>query len=197
MITCTPSTGELSVHLDINAIFPDRSLQGVSKVTVEIIDVDDNPPRFDNQKVWKRHLREALYRKGKKIDLPKAHDIDLLPEHRLIRYTLEHHSPAAEEIFHFEVSSSETPTLVLLKDLDAETQEYFNMTLLAFNPSRRPHFPSMYMGDRSSEQLESRLQVEIYVVDMNDNEPYFEKSIYNVTVPEDTLLGTTIFQVCH
>ncbi|EUB61026.1 Protocadherin gamma-A4 [Echinococcus granulosus] len=194
IVTCTPSTGELSVQLDVNAILPDGGLQAVFKVTVEVLDVDDNPPLFDNQRVWKRHLREVFYRKGRKIDLPKARDIDLLPEHRLIRYTLEQHSPAVEDTFHFEVSSSETPTLVLLKDLDAETQEYFNMTLVAFNPSRSSHYHGMYVGGRGSEQLESRLQVEIYVVDMNDNEPYFEEPSCNVTVHEDTLPGTVIFQ---
>ncbi|KAH9285015.1 Protocadherin gamma-A4 [Echinococcus granulosus] len=195
IVTCTPSTGELSVQLDVNAILPDGGLQAVFKVTVEVLDVDDNPPLFDNQRVWKRHLREVFYRKGRKIDLPKARDIDLLPEHRLIRYTLEQHSPAVEDTFHFEVSSSETPTLVLLKDLDAETQEYFNMTLVAFNPSRSSHYHGMYVGGRGSEQLESRLQVEIYVVDMNDNEPYFEEPSCNVTVHEDTLPGTVIFQL--
>lgn len=82
--------------------------------------------------------------------------------------------------YHF----SETPTLVLLKDLDAETQEYFSMTLVAFSPSRG-----------TSDQLNSHLQIEIYVVDMNDNEPYFDQSSYNVTVPEDTLPGSVVFQV--
>lgn len=71
------------------------------------------------------------------------------------------------------------------------------MTLVAFNPSRSSHFHGMYVGDRRSEQSESRIQIEIYVVDMNDNEPYFEKSSYNVTVHEDTLPGTAIFQVRH
>ncbi|VUZ50033.1 unnamed protein product, partial [Hymenolepis diminuta] len=105
----------------------------------------------------KRHLKEAVYRKGRKIDLPKARDADLLPEHRSIQYSLEPKSPTVKETFHFEVFGSETPTLVLLKDLDAETQEYFSMTLVAFSPSRG-----------TSDQLDSHLQVEIYVVDMND-----------------------------
>ncbi|VDO15422.1 unnamed protein product, partial [Rodentolepis nana] len=183
VILCNPATGELSIQLDVNVLLPGGGLQEVYKVTVQILDVDDNPPRFDNR-VWKRHLKEALYRKGRKIDLPKARDVDLLPEHRAIQYSLESSSPTVMETFHFEVLNSETPTLILLKDLDAETQEYFNMTLLAFSSSRGV-----------SDQVDSRLQIEIYVVDMNDNEPYFDQPCYNITVPEDTLPGLVIFQV--
>ncbi|VDD81788.1 unnamed protein product [Mesocestoides corti] len=193
VVTCTPSTGELSVQLDVNSLLPDGSLQAVFRVTVEILDVDDNPPRFDHQTVWSRHLKEALYRKGRKIDLPKARDIDLLPQHRNIQYILEQNPPSAEGVFHFEVSERGTPTLVLLKDLDAETQEFFNMTVVAFNPPRSSH--GKYTPTRASTDLESRLRVEIYVVDTNDNEPYFEKTSYNVTVPENTLPGTTIFHL--
>ena len=105
MVTCTPTMGELTVQLDVNALLPDGSLKAIYKITVEIVDVDDNPPRFDNNQVWKRRLQEAVYRRGRKIDLPKALDDDLLPENRIIRYNLEHHSPMAEDIFHFEVSS--------------------------------------------------------------------------------------------
>ncbi|KAM7532960.1 hypothetical protein Aperf_G00000126853 [Anoplocephala perfoliata] len=178
VVTCNTATGDLSVQLDVNILLPDGGLQAVFKVTVEILDVDDNPPRFDNR-MWKRHLREAVYRKGHKIDLPKARDTDLLPEHRSIRYRLEQNF---EDTFH-------------LEDLDAETQDYFNMTLVAFSPSRGSLLHGIYPGDKTSDQLESRLQVEIYVDDMNDNEPFFDKPNYNITVPEDTLPGTAIFQL--
>lgn len=101
VVTCNSAIGELSVQLDVNVLLPDGGLQAVFKVTVEILDVDDNPPHFDNR-IWKRHLREAVYRKGHKIDLPKARDADLLPEHRSIRYRLEQNS---EDTFHLEVSN--------------------------------------------------------------------------------------------
>lgn len=69
------------------------------------------------------------------------------------------------------------------------------MTLVAFSPSRGSLLNGIYPGDKTSDQIESRLQIEIHVDDMNDNEPFFDKASYNITVPEDTLPGTAIFQV--
>lgn len=86
----------------MNVLHPDGGLQAIFKVTVEILDVDDNPPRFDSL-VWKRDLKEGVYRKGRKIYLPKARDADLLPKHRIIQYSLESKSQSVKETFHFEV----------------------------------------------------------------------------------------------
>ncbi len=107
VVTCVPSTGELSIQLDVNALNRDNTLQAVFKVTVAVTDLDDNPPRFDHQVVWSQQLKEALYPKGRKINLPKARDSDLLPQHRIIKYRLEqHHTPlmSDERVFRFEVS---------------------------------------------------------------------------------------------
>ncbi|VDN36522.1 unnamed protein product, partial [Dibothriocephalus latus] len=60
----------MTVHLDVNAIQADGSLRAVFKVSVNILDLDDNQPQFD-QPVWQRQLKEALYRQGRRIDLPK------------------------------------------------------------------------------------------------------------------------------
>ena len=69
------------------------------------------------------------------------------------------------------------------------------MTLVAYNPPKDPHLHNMYQADPILERRESHLQIEIFVIDMNDNEPHFDRSSYNVTVPEDTPPGSTIFQV--
>ncbi len=82
---------------------------------------------------------------------------------------------------------------MLLKDLDAETQDSFNMTLIAYN-ELLPHGP-FNQGIYPPTQHESRLRIEIFVVDTNDNEPNFDSDVYNVTVPEDTPPGTVIFEV--
>ncbi|VDL92072.1 unnamed protein product [Schistocephalus solidus] len=193
-ITCSLATGNLTVHLDVNAIQVDGSLRAVFKVSIDILDLDDNQPQFD-QPVWQRQLKEALYRQGRRIDLPKARDRDLLASHRIIHYRLEPDDP--DSIFRFEMSHMDTPSLVLRQDLDAESQESYSLVLVAFNPTSGSGriFHHQQLQQHLSEGLnESRLQINIAVVDMNDNEPYFEKPVVNITVPEDQALGSVIYR---
>lgn len=151
--------------------------------------MEDNPPQFDPP-VWHRHLKEALYRKGRRIDLPKAFDKDLMSIYRIIKYRLE---PGPHEtMFHFEMNGKDTPSLVLKEDLDAETQLGFNMTLVAFNPSPASQMMGSFLQNDVSE---SKLKIRIVVIDMNDNEPFFKNTNYNITVLEDTPTGSIIFQV--
>lgn len=185
-ITCL-ANGNLTVHADINAVRADASLVSIYQTRIHIGDLNDNLPTFDQPR-WSRSLKEALYRKGRRIDLPKARDNDISPKNSQVHYRLE---PYTEDVrntfgpFKLEVNPTGKPSLLLLEDLDAELYSEYRLILFAYSP-----IPTD--GPLDSE---ARLELDIQVLDMNDNEPRFSKDIYKVSVSEDTPVGSVIFQV--
>ncbi|CAL8102042.1 unnamed protein product [Calicophoron daubneyi] len=209
-ISCS-SDGQVTIQLDINAVMPDASLRALHRASIRVHDVNDNWPKFEQVR-WHKRLKEALYRKGRRLELPKARDADLLAEHSRIRYRLEPmESSNTSELeppgipFLLDVSKSGQPGLILTQDLDAETKERHRFVLVAYSPTPlwTPSASSWRAEDRTrkystisdSQRAESRMEIDIEVADMNDNEPKFSSSSYNVSVAEDTPPGTVIFRL--
>ncbi|KAA3673950.1 protocadherin delta 1 [Paragonimus westermani] len=172
--------------------------------------MDDNWPKFDQVR-WHKRLKEVLYRKGRRLDLPKARDADILDEHSRIHYRLE----SSESItggsvpdvydgpFKLEVTATGQPGLILTEDLDAEVIARHQMVLAAVSPSvvfAQPiqtssrQYPKGFHNSIQSPTT-ARLLIDIEVADMNDNEPRFNAPLYNVSVTEDTPPDTVIYEV--
>ncbi|TNN19816.1 Protocadherin gamma-A1 [Schistosoma japonicum] len=192
------SSGDLIVQFDVNAVQADGSLRAVHHVIVRIHDLNDNGPKFDQIR-WHKRLKEVLYRAGRRIDLPKARDIDILPEHSRINYRLESwqdEGPSSfvpfKSPFKLDISSSGQLGLILTEDLDAETETRHRFVLVAYSPN------VIELKNTLNGQLtarESRLEIDIEVADMNDNEPRFSFTVYNISVPENTSAGTVIYEL--
>ena len=71
--------------------------------------------------------------------------------------------------------------LVLNTTLNFESVSLYDLIIRAFDGGHPPRF--------------SDFPVQVSVIDMNDNKPQFNQSIYSVTIPENTLVGKSIFQV--
>ena len=71
--------------------------------------------------------------------------------------------------------------LVLNATLNFESVSLYDLVIRAFDGGQPPH--------------SSDFPVQISVIDMNDNKPQFNQSIYSVTVPENTAVGKSILQV--
>ncbi|CAH8830995.1 unnamed protein product [Trichobilharzia szidati] len=192
------SSGDLTVQLDVNAIQADGSLRSVHHITIRIHDLNDNGPKFEQIR-WHKRLKEALYRAGRKIDLPRARDIDLLAEHRRMNYRLDplheegHNSiNPAKSPFKLEISNLGQPRLVLTEDLDAEVETRHRFVLVAYSPN-----PVVSRNTLNNPIIpkESYLEIDIEVTDMNDNEPRFSSPVYNVSVAENASVGSVIFEL--
>ncbi|VDQ10659.1 unnamed protein product [Trichobilharzia regenti] len=191
------SSGDLTVQLDVNAIQADGSLRSVHHITIRIHDLNDNGPKFEQIR-WHKRLKEALYRVGRKIDLPRARDIDLLAEHRRMNYRLDpfhedgHNSTdPAKSPFKLEISNLGQPRLVLTEDLDAEVETRHRFVLVAYSPNAV--MPRNTLNNLIIPK-ESYLEIDIEVTDMNDNEPRFSSPVYNVSVAENASVGSVIFE---
>lgn len=74
-----------------------------------------------------------------------------------------------------------TGELTVQIQLDREVTPDFTLTVMAM--------------DGSNPQLTSTTQVHIHVLDINDNDPVFSKPMYEVSIPEDTPINTSIITV--
>ncbi|XP_046907552.1 protocadherin alpha-2-like [Hypomesus transpacificus] len=168
-----PNTVKCS--LNIEAIL--NNPMHLSRIEVNILDINDNTPYF-LEELHLLNITEAAY-PGERYPLPIANDADT-GTNAIKSYNL---SP--NEHFTLDIQSggeqSLSAELVLQKALDREKQPVIQLILTALDGGK-PH-------------RTGTLQITIYVEDVNDNVPTFSKPLYKVSVPENVSLGTQILRL--
>ncbi|XP_029797962.1 protocadherin gamma-A5 isoform X10 [Suricata suricatta] len=143
-------------------------------VEIEIIDINDNFPRFRDEEVKVKVNENAAT--GTRLALPFARDADV-SRNSLQRYQL---SPNT----HFSLDQKsgtdgqKYPELVLEQPLDREKVAVHNLLLTAL--------------DGGDPILSSTMHIHVMVLDANDNVPLFTQSEYRVSVPENIPVGTQL-----
>ncbi|XP_062342189.1 protocadherin gamma-C5-like [Osmerus eperlanus] len=146
------------------------------QVEIEIQDINDNSPSFlTTERILK--IAEST-NPGAKFPLESASDPDVA-SNTLRSYSI-------NENAHFVLNiktqdGTKIPELVLKTQLDREKQAVHQLVLTAVdggNPTRS-----------------GTSEVTVVVLDNNDNEPLFEKAFYELSVPENTQIGTLIVNV--
>ncbi|XP_010612159.1 protocadherin gamma-A5 isoform X24 [Fukomys damarensis] len=143
-------------------------------VEVEIMDINDNSPRFRDEELKVKINENAAV--GTRLVLPFARDADV-GVNSLQSYQL---SPNLH--FFLEVKSGSDgqkyPELVLERALDREKEATHDLLLTAV--------------DGGDPVLSSTTHIRVTVLDANDNAPLFTQSEYRVSVPEDVPVGTRL-----
>ncbi|KAM4621721.1 protocadherin gamma-A5-like [Polymixia lowei] len=146
-------------------------------VTVEIADVNDNPPRFERSEI--KYEIPELALTGARFVLDKAIDDDV-GVNGLHSYILK-----PTDNFVLKMNSrgdgSKNVEMVLQKHLDREKQEHISLILTAV--------------DGGDPQLSGTMQILITVLDVNDNAPVCSKSEYKASITENAPVGTVITTV--
>ncbi|XP_063269332.1 protocadherin alpha-13-like [Prinia subflava] len=146
----------------------------VFHVELEVTDINDNAPIFP---AARRNLSlSETSPPGFRIPLEGASDADIGANAHL-SYTL---SPSEHFSLDLQKSNDE-PELVLTKSLDRETIPVHRLVLTASD------------GGRPS--LTGTVELEISVLDVNDNAPQFNQSVYKVQLPENATEGTLVTRV--
>ncbi|XP_029402625.1 protocadherin alpha-7-like [Mus pahari] len=166
-------SAECSIHLEV---IVDRPLQ-VFHVEVEVRDINDNPPMFPA-------TQKALFipessRLDSRFPLEGASDADV-GSNALLAYRL-----STNEHFSLDVPPNHEQVkplgLVLRKPLDREEAAEMRLLLTA--------------TDGGKPELTGTVQLLITVLDVNDNAPVFDRSLYTVKLPENVPNGTLVIKV--
>ncbi|KAH7968787.1 hypothetical protein HPB52_011289 [Rhipicephalus sanguineus] len=138
-------------------------------VTIAVTDVNDNAPAFVDSP-YELHVVENAATPVVLLTL-SAHDADHVPSGPLY-YRLEESTQGL-----FRVNSS-TGELFLVHSLDREVKDRYQLTVLAV--------------DSGSPRQTGTGTVNVLVSDINDNAPWFERSRYTVTLPENQPVNTPL-----
>ncbi|KAM4748753.1 protocadherin gamma-B5-like [Rhinophrynus dorsalis] len=148
-------------------------LAAYSKVSILIIDINDNAPEITVSSFSPTIPEDSPI--GTIIALINIDDFDSGKNGEVVCQISET-SP-----FQLISSSSNYYKLVTTINMDRESDSEFNITIQA--------------ADKGSPQLSTSNTVRLFISDVNDNPPVFEKTNYFVYVAENNLPGTSIYRV--
>ncbi|XP_015602417.1 neural-cadherin isoform X3 [Cephus cinctus] len=150
------------------------SLEGVCSFTVEITDVNDNPPLFDRQKYVENVKQDASI--GTNILRVSASDEDA-DNNGAITYTLS--APNNDQSLQYFEIQPESGWIVLKKALD---RDRYRLTVRA--------------SDRGTPPLYAEVDVELDVVDRNNKPPLWDEKVYGpIHIKENVTVGTVVTSV--
>lgn len=150
-------------------------LRAESSFTIQVTDINDNPPLFDQQ-AYKQTIPEVVY-PGSFVLQVTARDKDTGPNGE-VRYSL---LPGASAHSNWFTIDPVTGIITTALQLDYESDPKPRVTVVATDSGRPP--------------LSSTAVVEINLQDINDNAPVFGSTRYNVSIKENTAPGTCFLEV--
>ncbi|XP_043995914.1 protocadherin-16-like isoform X1 [Gambusia affinis] len=150
-------------------------LRAESSFTIQVTDVNDNPPLFDQQ-AYRQTIPEVVY-PGSFVLQVTARDKDQGPNGD-VRYSLLKGKNSRSDWFSIDPITGIITTATVL---DFESEPAPSVTVVAMDGGRPP--------------LSSTVKVDIVLQDINDNTPVFSKSFYNASIKENTSAGTCFLEV--
>ncbi|XP_038652241.1 protocadherin beta-15-like isoform X6 [Scyliorhinus canicula] len=169
---CGPS---LSCVLTLEAVI--QKPLNLYHVEVEVLDVNDNAPRFPKDQF---HLEiPELAGPGARFPLESAHDPDV-GSNSVQTYQL-----LPNEYFTLDLQThsgvGKIPVLILERPLDREEHSVHRLVLIA--------------EDGGSPERSGSAQITVLVQDANDNSPIFPQALYKVMLLENAPKGTSVIKL--
>lgn len=146
-------------------------------VEVEIKDINDNSPEFPNRESMVEISENAVV--GSRIPLDPAVDADVSSNY-IQSYQISVNSHFTIDVLQ-RADGVKYAELVLMKELDRETQSSYSVELVATDGGSPPRSGSA--------------KITVKVTDFNDNSPVFDQSSFSVSLPEDAPVGTVILDL--
>ncbi|XP_053598514.1 fat-like cadherin-related tumor suppressor homolog isoform X2 [Microplitis demolitor] len=167
---------ELVDRYELNVVGTDGKFVFDTIVTVQILDVNDNPPyclRYRYREVLSEGSHPGTY-----VLTVLATDYDDDVNAKLRFYLTDDTNGNNNDKFSLD---QDTGVLKTIGQLDRETQSKYLLTA--------------HVQDRDKSFWECSSQLEIIVSDLNDNAPKFTMMTYNTALPEDVKVGTLVTKV--
>ncbi|KFU99901.1 Cadherin EGF LAG seven-pass G-type receptor 2, partial [Pterocles gutturalis] len=170
ILTKTKLDYESQKNYILNISLSDGNATDYATVFIKVTDVNDNSPVFGITSTTVTILENMPA--GTSVTSVSATDVDE-GLNGLVVYTLKGGEGKMD---------IDTSGLILLeKELDREKQGFYNLTVIA--------------SDQGQPRLSTALNLTVIVDDVNDNPPVFSSSRYEVSVPEDEVLGRALLTV--
>lgn len=150
-------------------------LRAESSFTIQVTDVNDNPPLFDQQ-AYRQTIPEVVY-PGSFVLQVTARDKDQGPNGD-VRYSILKGKNSHSDWFSIDPV---TGIITTATALDFESEPAPSVTVVATDSGRPP--------------LSSTAKVDIVLQDVNDNTPVFSSNFYNASIKENTPAGTCFLEV--
>ncbi|XP_037531503.1 protocadherin beta-15-like [Nematolebias whitei] len=147
------------------------------QVIVEILDVNDNSPRFPEENHTMEVLESAIV--GSRFQVEGAHDPDV-GLNSIHSYKLNHNQYFRLETEDFG-EEGKVPFLVLQRPLDRE--------------ETAQHWLLLTAADGGKPSKSGAINVTVIVSDVNDNSPVCAKQKYTITIKENAPVGTFLLTV--
>ncbi|KAH9488497.1 Protocadherin-17 [Bulinus truncatus] len=148
------------------------------KVTIKVQDINDNSPTFPRATTTLNILESASV--GTNFALESASDLDIG-----VNGVRDYELAPNDGAFYVNLTRLDNDvtlvSLVLRHELDRETKPLHRMVLTA--------------RDGGQPTRPGSMTIVVNVEDVNDNAPTFDKSLYNVSLPEVATLGTPVVTV--
>lgn len=146
-------------------------------VEVEVKDINDNSPEFPSRESVVEISENAAL--GSRIPLDPAADADVGSNY-IQSYQISVNSHFTIDVL-LRADGVKYAELVLMKELDRETQSSYNVELVA--------------TDGGNPHRSGSTKITIKVTDFNDNSPVFDQNSFSVSLPEDAPLGAVILDL--
>ncbi|KAM9710030.1 protocadherin-8 [Menidia menidia] len=146
-------------------------------VEVEIKDINDNSPEFPSKESIVEISENAAV--GSRIPLDPAVDADVGSNY-IQSYQISVNSHFTIDVL-LRADGVKYAELVLMKELDRETQSSYNVELVA--------------TDGGNPHRSGSTKITVRVTDFNDNSPVFDQNSFSVSLPEDAPAGTVILDL--
>uniref|UniRef100_A0A671U5A2 Protocadherin 2 alpha a 1 n=1 Tax=Sparus aurata TaxID=8175 RepID=A0A671U5A2_SPAAU len=147
------------------------------QIIVEILDVNDNKPKFPEENYTLEVLESAVV--GSRFQIEGAHDLDV-SLNSLQAYKINHNQYFRLETEEFE-EDGKVPFLILQRPLDREQVAQHWLLLTATD------------GGKPSKSV--TINITVVVSDVNDNPPVCDKQKYTTTIKENAPAGTFLVTV--
>ncbi|KAL8593351.1 hypothetical protein ACOMHN_063984 [Nucella lapillus] len=167
------------IDFDVTVTSTTTSFFQIIKVRVQIIDINDNSPRFPNDEVTLYIPEDAT--RNSKFKINGAVDSDKGVGFAVEKYDMR----TDDDTFSLEVEHNLDGTwglkIVTRVELDREKRDHYRFLIVARDGGKPP--------------LSGTLTVNVNVTDDNDNAPVFTNNIYNLNVNENAEVGSPVGKV--
>ncbi|KAJ8297846.1 hypothetical protein KUTeg_024377 [Tegillarca granosa] len=169
---------KVSCILEFHVVAQYNSIFIKLKVSVNLLDINDNAPRFPNQTVNLEISEESII--GSSITLQGAQDADSGNNSKIRYRLLETNTPFSVESGSYQDGRS-LLRIIVKEKIDREIRGAYTLTVIA--------------EDSANEPKNGTLIVNLKIKDINDNRPKFEKSVYRININESAEIGYVVMKL--